>query len=143
MQLSRTIKYLCLSLNLMNYFSTLAFVALGGAIGATGRFVISQWCLTLFGKGFPYGTLTVNLLGSFLMGSLFILIEQGSIAGSPWRQLIGLGLLGALTTFSTFSMDNFLLLQQAAWLKLGLNILLNVVLCLVAVAAGYYIWMKQ
>lgn len=126
----------------MNYFTTLGFIALGGAVGACGRFMLSELAVTLFGKGFPYGTLGVNVLGSFLMGILFVLIEQGAIAGSPWRQLIGLGMLGALTTFSTFSMDNFLLLQSGEWLKLALNMVLNVVLCLVAVAAGYYLLSK-
>jgi CrcB protein len=126
----------------VNYVTTLGFIALGGAVGACSRFLISELAVNLFGKGFPYGTLGVNVLGSFLMGMLFVLIEQGVIAGSPWRQLIGLGMLGALTTFSTFSMDNFILLQSGEWLKLGLNLVLNVVLCLLAVAAGYYLLHK-
>ena len=127
----------------MGYFSTLSFVAAGGAIGACLRFLISELCLVLFGRGFPYGTLTVNILGSFLMGAMFILLEQAQIPGSPWRALVSIGLLGALTTFSTFSMDNLALLNQGAFLKFALNILLNVILCLVAVTAGYYIFQKS
>lgn len=126
----------------MSYLPTLGFVALGGAIGASLRFLISDLCLTLFGRGFPYGTLSVNLIGSFTMGAMFILLQQAQISGSPWRALISVGLLGALTTFSTFSMDNLALLQQGAMLKLALNILLNVGLCFVAVAAGYYLFQK-
>lgn len=126
----------------MGYLPTLGFIAAGGAIGACLRFLISDLCLTLFGKGFPYGTLTVNILGSFTMGAMFILLEQAQIASSPWRALISVGLLGALTTFSTFSMDNLALLQQGAIIKLALNMLLNVGLCLAAVAAGYYLFQK-
>ena len=127
----------------MGYFSTLGFIAVGGAIGACLRFLISTACLSLLGKGFPYGTLTVNILGSFVMGAMFILIEQSQIASSPWRALISVGLLGALTTFSTFSMDNLALLQQGAIVKLALNMFLNVGLCLVAVSAGYYLFQKS
>ncbi len=126
----------------MGYLYTLSFVALGGAIGACMRFLISQICVSWFGKAFPYGTLTVNILGSFVMGAMFILLEQAQISESPWRPLVTVGLLGALTTFSTFSMDNLVLLQQGAMIKLTLNLLLNVVLCLLAVSAGYYLFHK-
>lgn len=127
----------------MGYLPTLGFIALGGAVGACLRFLISDLCLQLFGKGFPYGTLTVNILGSFCMGAMFILLEQSQIAGNPWRALISVGLLGALTTFSTFSMDNLALLHQGAFIKLAANMLLNVGLCLAAVAAGYYLFQKS
>lgn len=123
----------------MSYLSSLFFVAIGGAVGACGRFLISEAAILLFGRAFPYGTLTVNVLGSALMGILFALIGNGLIAVSPWRQLIGLGFLGALTTFSSFSMDNLLLLQQAEWLKAGLNMILNLGLCMLAVSAGFYL----
>ncbi|MBW8189639.1 fluoride efflux transporter CrcB [Neiella marina] len=126
----------------MGYFSTLGFIAMGGAIGACLRFLISDLCLQLFGKGFPYGTLTVNILGSFCMGAMFILLEQSQIPGSPWRALISVGLLGALTTFSTFSMDNLALLHQGALMKMAANMVLNVGVCFGAVAAGYYLFQK-
>ncbi|MCM2680241.1 fluoride efflux transporter CrcB [Echinimonas agarilytica] len=127
----------------MGYLSTLSFVAAGGAIGACLRFLISEFSLAMFGRGFPYGTLTVNIIGSFCMGAMFIALEQSQIPGSPWRALISVGMLGALTTFSTFSMDNLALLQQGAIVKLALNIILNVSLCFAAVAAGYYLFQKS
>ncbi|WP_025502562.1 fluoride efflux transporter CrcB, partial [Vibrio parahaemolyticus] len=120
----------------MGQFSILGFIALGGAIGACSRYLVSEFCVLLFGRGFPYGTLTVNVVGSFIMGLLIAAFESEILATEPWRQVIGLGFLGALTTFSTFSMDNVLLMQQGAFFKMGLNILLNVVLSISAAWIG-------
>ena len=114
-------------------------VALGGAIGATLRYFVYQLVLSLLGKGFPYATLLVNVLGSMVMGALYAAIEQEYLALVPWRTFIGIGLLGALTTFSTFSMDTLLLLQQAQWVKAGLNIVLNVSVCLLAAWSGMHL----
>jgi CrcB protein len=78
----------------------------------------------------------VNIIGSFLLGVLFSAIEHGIIGDQYWRPFIGIGLLGALTTFSTFSMDSLMMLQQGEWNKAILNILLNVFVCLVAAWLG-------
>ncbi|WP_054674532.1 fluoride efflux transporter CrcB [Parasalinivibrio latis] len=126
----------------MNQAVILAFIAAGGAVGACSRYLISELCVAMLGRGFPYGTLTVNILGSFIMGLLASAIEQGAIAAAPWRQLIGLGFLGALTTFSTFSMDNVTLMQHGEFLKMGTNILLNVVVCVFAAWAGFQLMMR-
>ena len=120
----------------MNNLILYGFVALGGASGAVLRTMISQVAITLLGKGFPFGTLIVNVLGSFIMGILFALLDDNLIADTPWRQLIGLGFLGALTTFSTFSMDTLLLLQEGEWLKAALNVSLNVGLCIFVAYLG-------
>ena len=121
----------------MNQFSILGFIALGGAFGACSRYLVSELCAFLFGKGFPYGTLTVNVVGSFVMGLLVAAFESELLATEPWRQIVGLGFLGALTTFSTFSMDNVLLMQQGAFFKMGLNIVLNVTLSITAAWVGF------
>ncbi|EGR1145950.1 TPA: fluoride efflux transporter CrcB [Vibrio parahaemolyticus] len=127
----------------MGQFSILGFIALGGAIGACSRYLVSEFCVLLFGRGFPYGTLTVNVVGSFIMGLLIAAFESEILATEPLRQVIGLGFLGALTTFSTFSMDNVLLMQQGAFFKMGLNILLNVVLSISAAWIGFQLLMRS
>ncbi|MBD0787822.1 fluoride efflux transporter CrcB [Vibrio sp. Y2-5] len=121
----------------MGQFSILGLIAIGGAIGACSRYLVSEMCVSLFGRSFPYGTLTVNVLGSFIMGLLIAAVENEWLAPYPWRQIIGLGFLGALTTFSTFSMDNVLLMQQGAFVKVGFNVLLNVLLSISAAWLAY------
>uniref|UniRef100_A0A486XKL6 Fluoride-specific ion channel FluC n=1 Tax=Rheinheimera sp. BAL341 TaxID=1708203 RepID=A0A486XKL6_9GAMM len=105
-------------------------VAVGGAAGAALRFGVNELALNVFGKSFPFGTLLVNILGSFVLGVLYGLFSSGLLATSPWRALMAIGLIGAFTTFSTFSLDTVLLLQQGDWLKAIANVLLNVLLCL-------------
>ncbi len=111
---------------LLNYLA----IAIGGAIGACLRFALSEWMLHLFGRAFPFGTLLVNILGSFVIGLLYGLLISEQIAPNPWRIFVGIGVLGAFTTFSTFSMDTVLMLQQGDWFKAVANVVLNVVLCL-------------
>ncbi|HIF9515237.1 TPA: fluoride efflux transporter CrcB [Photobacterium damselae] len=127
----------------MSQFVLLGFIALGGAFGACSRYLVSELCVVLFGRGFPYGTLTVNIVGSLIMGMLMSALNQGMIEAAPWRPIIGLGFLGALTTFSTFSMDNVVMIQQGEFVKAGLNIILNVVLSITACYVGYQLMMKS
>ncbi|ALS98392.1 fluoride efflux transporter CrcB [Lacimicrobium alkaliphilum] len=118
-------------------------IALGGALGACLRYFISQMALQWFGKGFPFGTLAVNILGSCLLGIVYGLIESEYVAGHPWRTFLSIGFIGALTTFSTFSLDTLLLMQQGAWLKAGMNILLNLFACLLAAWLGIKLIMMK
>ncbi|MDF2177612.1 fluoride efflux transporter CrcB [Aliiglaciecola sp. CAU 1673] len=120
----------------MNSLTLYATIALGGALGACLRYFISEQTLQWFGKGFPFGTLTVNIFGSCFLGIMYGLIESEAVAGHPWRTFVSIGFIGALTTFSTFSLDTLLLLQQGAWIKAALNILLNLLCCLVAAWLG-------
>lgn len=126
----------------MSYSITLMIVAFGGALGAVSRFQITNWFSVWFGASFPYATLAVNVGGSLIMGLLMAALTQGSLISPHWKPLIGVGFLGALTTFSTFSFDTLVLFTQGEWLKAGLNIILNVVLCLMAVAVGYFLLIK-
>ena len=105
-------------------------VGIGGAVGACLRYACNEAALNVFGRSFPFGTLLVNILGSFVLGLLYALISQGTLATTPWRALIAIGLIGAFTTFSTFSLDTVLLLQQGAVIKALINVCLNVLLCL-------------
>lgn len=108
-------------------------VAAGGAIGATARFVIVNAVYATFGKGFPWGVLLVNTLGSFLLGFLGMLFLVRVTVADEWRAGILVGVLGA---FSTFSLDTLLMLEQGDVLKAAGNVVSNVVLCLVFVWAG-------
>jgi len=125
--------------NTISNFTIYAFVALGGAGGASLRFYISQLVLNWLGKGFPFATLMVNITGSFIMGLLYQLIEHEIIDIHVHRTLIGIGFLGAFTTFSTFSLDSLLLIQQGELLKAAINVLLNVSLCIAAAGLGLYL----
>ncbi|QIR14692.1 fluoride efflux transporter CrcB [Shewanella aestuarii] len=115
--------------------TNILFVALGGSIGAVLRYLISLFMIQVFGSSFPFGTLMVNVLGSFLMGMVYAL-GQLSHLSPELKSMIGVGLLGALTTFSTFSNDTLLLMQQGLWFKSILNVLLNVILCIFMVYLG-------
>ncbi|MBF0254953.1 MAG: fluoride efflux transporter CrcB [Gammaproteobacteria bacterium] len=111
-------------------------IAAGGALGALLRFWVSNGVHQLLGRGFPYGTLAVNLIGSFLMGLLVILLNERFAAAPELRAALLIGLLGAFTTFSTFSMETYNLIEQAAYLKALANVLLSVLLCLLAAWVG-------
>ncbi|MFW8589631.1 fluoride efflux transporter CrcB [Glaciecola sp. 2405UD65-10] len=109
------------------------YVAIGGAIGACLRYFLVIESTKLLGKGFPFGTLLVNVIGSFLLGCLYAWLNNFDVLSNNLRLLLGVGLLGALTTFSTFSFDTFMLLQSGFILKAALNILINVSVCIFAV----------
>jgi CrcB protein len=112
------------------------FIALGGATGACLRYFLSQLMLQWCGKGFPFGTLLVNIVGSFFLGFLYSLLEHGQLEAALWRTTVGIGFLGALTTFSTFSVDTLMLFQQGLWFKAALNVTLNIMCCLFAAWLG-------
>ena len=112
-------------------------IALGGAFGAVLRFLMSAGLYQWLGRGFPYGTLAVNLVGSFLMGLLTeALILQRIAIAVEYRAAILVGFIGAFTTFSTFSLETIYLLEQGNLTKAGLNVLLSVIGCLIAVWLG-------
>jgi len=111
-------------------------IASGGAIGALLRYMISNGTHMLLGRGFPYGTLAVNVIGCLGMGLLYVVFLERLSMSPEWRAAMQIGLLGALTTFSTFSMETLLLLENGETQKAVLNILLSVLLCLAATWAG-------
>lgn len=115
--------------------NNLLLVAFGGSIGAVLRYLISIFMIQVFGSSFPFGTLLVNVIGSFFMGVIYALGQMSHIS-PELKALIGIGLLGALTTFSTFSNETLLLMQEGDWLKAILNVVLNLSLCLFMVYLG-------
>ncbi len=121
----------------MTTVADMFWIAGGGAIGALCRFHISAWFGFLFGKGFPWGTLFVNAVGSFIMGLVMGGIAAACIAAFPWKPLVADGLLGALTTFSTFSMDTFAAFRDNKPGKACANILANLACCLGGTCIGF------
>jgi len=114
----------------------LIIIASGGAVGAVFRYLFSNSIYSFFGRAFPYGTLGVNIIGSFFIGVFFVLLTEKMTLGSDVRTFIMIGLLGAFTTFSTFSLETLLLIQEGQLIKALINILLSVLLCLFATWLG-------
>ena len=114
----------------------LLFVAMGGALGAVLRYSISSGIYHWFGRSFPYGTLVVNVVGSLAIGLLSILLVEKFNVSQEIKLGLVVGVLGALTTFSTFSWDTLHLLEQGYVQKAFLNVLLNVTVCIGAAWLG-------
>lgn len=114
-------------------------IALGGALGAVLRYLISRGMHAVLGMHFPYGTLTVNVLGSLMMGVLTFYFLSRYSFGVNVRAFFLIGLLGAFTTFSSFSIETLNLFDSGATGAALLNIILNPGLCLVAVTVGAYV----
>jgi CrcB protein len=115
--------------------NSLLLVMTGGALGAGARHLTGRAMLTLLGPGYPWGTLTVNLVGGLLMGLLVGMLARIS-AGEPWRLFLGVGILGGFTTFSSFSLDAVTLVERGqAGMALG-YVLFSVIGAILALAAG-------
>ena len=112
----------------------------GGFIGAVLRFLISGWMQKLSPVLFPVGTLSVNVLGSFIIGFAALYFEQ--VIAPHQKALIVTGMLGALTTFSTFSLETVTMLQGGLWGRAAANVTLNAALCLVATIAGMMLFRR-
>ena len=115
-------------------------IGTGGFFGAVSRFLLATGVQKLVGSAFPYGTLTVNVLGSFIIGFLFFYFEQ-TIAPNQ-KALLMTGFLGALTTFSTFSLETVLMLQNGLYLKAFGNVSVNALFCVATTMLGMMVFRK-
>ena len=113
-------------------------IAAGGAIGALLRYWTSVAVHSRLGSGFPYGTLAVNVLGSLLMGFLYIWLIERIAGGATLRAFLLIGVLGAFTTFSTFSMETLNLVEGGQLGKALLNVVVSVTVCMTAAALGVF-----
>lgn len=117
-------------------------VALGGAVGAMGRYALLAWLYPVMGNRFPLGTLTANVVGCFLVGICYVLIVEKAVLSPEWRLWLMTGFLGALTTFSTFSLDALLLWQNGHTATALLYVASTFLACLLAVGLAVVLTQK-
>lgn len=117
-------------------------VAFGGALGAMARFGVMNYIAPIDATRFPIGTLLINVLGSFLMGALYIVIDQRLMLSPEWRLLLMTGFLGAFTTFSTFSLDALLLWNNGLTTTAFAYVLTTVIGCLLGITVAVFLAQK-
>lgn len=116
---------------------TYGWVAIGGAFGSALRFGLDRWLTQALGQALPWGTIVINCVGSFVIGLATALFAGGTGASPPeFRQFILVGVCGGFTTFSSFSLQTFTLLNADEPGRAALNVILSLTLCLIAVALG-------
>ncbi len=115
-------------------------VGTGGFVGAVLRFLISGWVQKSTGGFFPVGTLSVNVLGSLVIGFMALYFE--SVVAPHQKAVVITGMLGALTTFSTFSLETVIMLQGGLWGRAAANVTLNAVLCVTATLLGMMLFRR-
>ena len=115
------------------------WIGLGSALGGVGRYWLSGFIADRYGGAFPFGTLVVNVTGSFLIGLIATLTDpEGRILVSAQaREFLMIGILGGYTTFSSFSLQTLTLVREGQWLHAGANVALSLALCLLAVWLGH------
>ena len=118
---------------------TYLWIAVGGALGSMARFACSNLAVSWFGPSFPWGTLFINVLGSFIIGFFATLTGPDGrlLVSGDIRQFVMVGVCGGYTTFSAFSLQTLTLVQEGEAVRAGLNVGGSVVLCLVSVWLGY------
>jgi CrcB protein len=118
---------------------TYLWIAIGGALGSMARYGCSSLVAVWFGETFPWGTLVINILGSFVIGFFGTLTGPDGrvLVSGEIRQFVMVGFCGGYTTFSSFSLQTLTLAQDGAWMRAGLNVVGSIVLCLIAVWIGY------
>jgi CrcB protein len=114
----------------------LFYIGLFGAMGCLARYAVSGWMYALLGRALPWGTLVVNIAGSFLLGVIMEGSLRSTLLTPELRIGLTVGFLGGFTTFSTFSYETFRLLEEGSLLQAGANILLNVLVCVLFSALG-------
>jgi CrcB protein len=113
------------------------WICFGSAVGGGARYLLSGWTLKVLGASFPYGTLAVNVIGSFLLGALMLAGVETTMMPPNVRITLATGVLGGFTTQSTFSYETMKYLQDGAWgIAIG-NVLVTVIGCLVACLLGW------
>lgn len=114
----------------------LLLIAVGGAIGTALRYGLAEGMVRWLGRGFPYGTLAANVIGSFLLGVVMESVGEREVLGVPLRLVLGTGVMGGFTTYSSFNLETIRLAEQGAWGRAGLYLAATLVVCVLAGLAG-------
>ena len=112
------------------------WVCVGGAVGTGARYLLSGWVLSRLGSSFPYGTLAVNVTGSFLLGALMHVSLASGLVSPALRAVLGIGVMGGFTTYSTFNYETLEYFREGAWLLGVANAGVTVISCLIAGTLG-------
>jgi fluoride exporter len=115
---------------------TILFISLGAVFGANLRYFVGQYAAKLIPSSLPYGTLIINLTGSFILALFLVWTTERVLADPRWRLVIAVGFCGGYTTFSSYAYETFALFERGQWLTCALNILANNVLCLLGTVLG-------
>jgi len=111
-------------------------ICLGAIVGANARYFVSRYAAQALGPVFPYGTLFINIAGSFIVGFFVIWTSERVLADPRWRLLVVVGFCGSLTTFSSYAFESMSYFEQGQWLLMLTNVVGNNLLCLAGALAG-------
>jgi len=112
------------------------FVSLGAIAGANLRYLVSRWAARVISTTFPYGTLLINITGSFIVAFFIVWTTERVLVDPRWRLLIAIGFCGGYTTFSSYAFETMSYFEQGHWMLFATNVVSNNVLSLAAVIAG-------
>ncbi len=114
-------------------------ISLGAALGGALRYWLANVVYKIFPASFPYGTLAVNLIGSFILGIVVFLFDERELINNQVKIFLTIGFCGGLTTFSTFSFETFNLIKESEFFLASMNIILNILLCITGVFLAYVV----
>jgi CrcB protein len=115
---------------------TILWISIGAIVGANLRYFVGQSVAKLLSSTLPYGTLVINITGSFILGFFLVWTGERVLADPRWRLLIAIGFCGGYTTFSSFAYETFALFEQGRFAASALNVIVTNVMCLIGVALG-------
>jgi fluoride exporter len=115
---------------------SILWISIGAIVGANLRYFIGQLVAKLLSSSLPYGTLVINITGSFILGFFLIWTTERVLVDPRWRLVIAIGFCGGYTTFSSFAYETFALFEQGRWMASALNVFSTTLLCLIGVGLG-------
>jgi len=115
---------------------TYLWISAGAVVGASARYFVGRFVARAVTASFPYGTLLINITGSFILGLFLVWSTERALPDPHWRLLIAIGFCGSYTTFSSYAFESFSLFEQGHYLLFASNVLASNVLCLAGVLAG-------